>query len=82
MSGFTERQKQIAELLLCGCDSRGVRQRAGITEAQREDEYAAMRAVMGVESHSALVARLRELQRGPNAMIEAARLSPREWWTV
>lgn len=79
---LTDRQRQIIDLMLLGCDSRVIRQRVGVTEVEREAEYSAIRAAHGVDTHSALIQRLRELRRSPDAMIQTARETPRQWWMV
>lgn len=79
---LSDRQREIADLLLAGAERRVVRQRLGISGDSLRSHLSDIRAKLGVANDAAMMARLREWSRDPvPAVLERCRAEPREWWT-
>jgi DNA-binding NarL/FixJ family response regulator len=80
---LTERQREIAELLLItGSDRATVCSRLGMTDVTLRAHLREMRQRLGADTDAAMMARLRELNRDPvPMMLERCRAEPRRWWT-
>lgn len=81
---LTDRQREIAELLLMtGADRRVVAQRLGMTDNTLRAHLVEMRRRLGVDSHSAMLARLREMTRDPvSVQLARCRAEPRTWCSL
>jgi DNA-binding CsgD family transcriptional regulator len=83
MTEFTDRQQQIAELLLAGAESRAICQRLAITPECLRAHLREMRKRLQVKTQAEMTAILRARTRNPlPAMLDACRRSPKKWWTV
>lgn len=83
MTELTDRQEQIADLLLAGAEMRSICQRLHITHGCLKKHLSDMRARLGVATQTELTALLRERVRNPlPAVLEACRQHPRQWWSV
>jgi DNA-binding NarL/FixJ family response regulator len=83
MSTLTDRQRDIADLLLAGMDRAGIAQRLAMTSQTLTTHLCEMRRRLGAENDRALLARLRHMTRHPvESQLERCRERPRAWWDV
>lgn len=83
MIDLTDRQRQIAELLLAGCERRSVCERLGFARHTLRAHISDMRHRLGAADDAAMMRALREMTRDPlPVMLERCRERPRKWWMV
>lgn len=80
---LTDRHRQIVSLLLAGSERVGVRSKLGISAEMLSAHLSEMRRRLGVDSHDAMMAALRQRTRNPaDAMLDECRARPRQWYHV
>lgn len=83
MNAFTERQRDIAAVLLACGDRATVCKRMGITRVNLCAHLSDMRRALGVPNDAAMMAALREMNRHPvEHMLAVCRAQPRRWFTI
>lgn len=83
MNILTDRQRDIAAVLLACGDRATVCKRLGITRVTLGQHLHEMRRRLGVDSDAAMMAALREMNRHPvEHMLAVCRAQPRRWFTI
>ena len=76
-------QRALADMLLVGNDAKTIARRWNVSDAVVSARLTDLRAALGVDTHSGLMAELRRLQRRPDiSAVADCRKNPRQWWTV
>jgi DNA-binding CsgD family transcriptional regulator len=83
MMELTNRQQEIADLLMAGAEARSICQRLSIKPECLRAHLSDMRERLHVKTQAELTAVLRARTRNPlPAMLDACRRAPKQWWTV
>lgn len=79
---LTPRESEVASLLLAGCERESIAGRLKINQPVAATHLLNIRKKLGADTHSAMMARLREITRTPDKTIEEARRNPRTWCDI